>query len=114
MSYFVLKVGISALLIAGISELAKRNSLMGALLASIPLVSVLAMIWLFAETRDAEKVAALAGDIFWLVLPSLALFLALPVMLRHGWAFWWALPASLGLTVLAYAATLKLLGRPLT
>ena len=63
----------TAVLVVAISEVAKRSSLLGAVLASIPLTSVLAMIWLYADTGDAEKVADLATGIFWLVLPSLAL-----------------------------------------
>ena len=82
-----IKIAVTAVLVVAISEVAKRSSLLGAVLASIPLTSVLAMVWLYADTGDAEKVAELATGIFWLVLPSLALFIALPLLIRAGWGF---------------------------
>ncbi|HEY0634268.1 MAG TPA: DUF3147 family protein [Gammaproteobacteria bacterium] len=107
--WFVVKVVISALLIAAISELGKRSSLLAALLASLPLISVLAMFWLFVETRDAQRVAALASDIFWLVLPSLALFIALPLLLRRGVDFYLAMALSIALTITCYGVMMRLL-----
>ena len=102
MAYAVLKLVVSAALIVVISEIAKRSSFLAAVLASIPLVSVLAMIWLYVETRDVEKITALATSIFWLVIPSLVLFLSLPVLLRAGLHFYVSLPLSIGLTATAY------------
>jgi len=81
---------------------AKRSSLVGAILASIPLVSVLAMLWLYIETKDTAKVSALSSSIFWLVLPSLSLFLTLPVMLKHGMNFYLSMVLSVGATALCY------------
>lgn len=109
MAPFFLKVIISALLIAAVSEVARRSTLAGALLASLPATSIIAFVWLYRETGDTAKVAALSTDIFWLVLPSLALFALLPVLLRQGWGFWWSLAASCGATALAYGATVALL-----
>ena len=106
-----IKVAVTALLVVAIAEVAKRSSLMGAVLASIPLTSVLAMIWLYADTGDAEKVAELATGIFWLVLPSLALFVALPLLLRAGWPFVPSLVASCALTVACYFLMLVILKR---
>ncbi len=107
--YLMIKVLVSAFLIVLISEIAKRSSLLGAVLASVPLVSVLGIIWLYLDTGDTERVAALANDIFWLVIPSLALFIALPLMLRAGWNFWFSLGSGVVLTAAAYGATLWLL-----
>jgi hypothetical protein len=106
---FLLKVLISALLIAAVSEVARRSSVVGALLASLPVTSILAFVWLYRETGDVAKVAALSTDIFWLVLPSLTLFLLLPVLLRQGWGFWWSLAGSCAATALAYGGTVALL-----
>lgn len=100
MLYFVLKVFISALVIAGISEVAKRSSFLAAVLASLPLTSLLAFLWLYRETADVGRIAELSYQIFWLVIPSLALFIALPWLLRRGVSFW----PSLGLAVLATMA----------
>ena len=107
----LIKVAITAVLVVAIAEVAKRSSLAAALLASIPVTSVLAMIWLYADTGDAGKVADLASGIFWLVLPSLVLFIALPLMLRAGWAFIPSLAVACGLTVAAYFLMLALLQR---
>src|SRR5215212_8154785 len=100
MTYTILKFAISAALIVAISEISKRNSFLGGLFASLPLVSVLAMIWLYRDTRDTQKVAALSTSVFWLVLPSLVLFIALPVLLKRGVSFW----PSLGVSIVAMLA----------
>ncbi len=102
MLYYAIKVVVSAILIVAISELAKRSSLLGALLASLPITSLLAFIWLYRDTHSVEKVAALSSGIFWLVLPSLILFVLLPWFLRLGWGFWLSLALGIGLTALAY------------
>ncbi len=81
--YYLVKLVISATLIVVVSEVARRSSLFGGLIASLPLVSFLGMIWLYVDTRDSDKVAALSRDIFWLVLPSLALFALLPWLLKR-------------------------------
>jgi hypothetical protein len=107
----VIKIAITAVLVVAISEVAKRSSLMGAVLASIPLTSVLAMIWLYADTGDAGKVADLASGIFWLVLPSLVLFIALPLLIRAGWPFVPSLAVACVLTVAAYFLMLTILRR---
>ena len=106
MVYYAVKVLISAGLVVLVSELAKRSTLAGAVLASIPLVSVLAMIWLYVDTRDAAQVAALSRSVFWLVLPSLVLFLLLPVLLERGYTFYLSLATSVGATVIVYYAAI--------
>jgi hypothetical protein len=70
---------------------------------------VLAMVWLYIDTQDAEKVAALASSIFWLVIPSLILFISLPLLLRHGVNFYLSLTLSIGLTVCGYWLMMSLL-----
>jgi hypothetical protein len=107
----VFKVVVTALLVTAIAEIAKRSTFAAAVLASIPLTSLLAMIWLYLDTGDAEKVASLSTGIFWLVLPSLVLFIALPLLLRAGWPFAASLVASTALTVVCYLAMVALLKR---
>jgi hypothetical protein len=85
-----------------ISEISRRSSLAGAVLASVPIVSVLAMVWLYTETRDLAQVTAFSKDIVWLVLPSLVLFLVLPVLIERGHSFFVSLALSTGATVVAY------------
>ena len=88
MWYLVIKAGLSGILIAIISEVAKRYPGFGGLIASLPLVSVLGMIWLWRDKPDAANMAAHAEGTFWFVLPSLPMFLLIPMMLRQGFGFW--------------------------
>ena len=109
MGQYALKVALSALVIVAVAEIAKRSTFWAAALASLPLTSVLAFVWLYLDTGDVQKIAALSGSIFWLVLPSLLLLVLLPVLLRHGWDFWASLAVSSAATALAYAGSIKLL-----
>lgn len=108
---YIAKVAISAVLIVAIAEIAKRSSFWAAALASLPMTSVLAFIWLYLDTGDAGRVAALAQGIFWLVLPSLVLFLVLPLLLRAGLSFWPSLVLASGATAVAYATQVWFLSR---
>ena len=102
MIYYVTKIAITTILIVAISEIAKRNSFAAALLASIPLVSVLAMLWLYVDTKDVAKISTLATSVFWLVLPSLVLFITLPLLLKQGLHFYLSISLSIGFTIGAY------------
>ena len=102
--YVAIKVLISAGVIVAVSELAKRSSLLGAALASLPLTSLLAFIWLYLENGDAGRVAKLSADIFWLVIPSLILFVTLPLLLRAGFSFWLSLLGASIATMAGYGA----------
>lgn len=102
MLYIAFKVLLTAVLVVAVSEVAKLSNLIGAVLASLPLVSLFAMIWLYVDTGDAEKIAKLASGIFWLVLPSLVLFVALPLLIHKGMEFYASLGISVVLTVAAY------------
>ena len=107
----VVKVVVTSMLVVAVSEAAKRNILVGSVLASLPLTSLLAMIWLYSDTKDPEKVAALAQGIFWLVLPSLTLFLALPILLRKGVPFVPSLLIAIALTAVGYFLMIAVLKR---
>ena len=111
MTYTALKVLITAILVVAISETSKRSSLAGAILASLPVTSLLAFIWLYGETGDTEKISALSKSIFWYVLPSLVLFIALPVLIAKGFGFWPSLAISSVLTFAAYLAMTAVLTR---
>lgn len=104
MLYLFIKAGVSAAVIVAVSEIAKRSPGFGALVASLPLVSVLGMIWLWRDTRDPVRLAAHAGATFWFVLPSLPMFLMIPAMLGRGVPFWLALAAGCALTIALYLA----------
>ena len=102
MSYYLIKIAVTTILIVTVSEIAKRSSMVGGILASVPLVSVLAILWLYIDTKDVNKVSALSSSIFWLVLPSLALFLVLPLLLKNGLNFYLSLGVSVAITVVCY------------
>lgn len=108
---YALKVALTSVIVVAVAELAKRSSVWAALLASLPLTSLLAFVWLYLDTQDTYRVATLANNILWLVLPSLLLLAMLPLLLRGGWGFWPALAASCSATVAAYLLTLWLLPR---
>ena len=107
----LIKYALSAALVVAISEAARRLSWLGALLASLPLVSVLAMIWLWHDTHDPQRIAQLSSGIFWLVLPSLVLFVTLPALLRRGVSFYPSLLVAGALPALSYFLMLALLRR---
>jgi uncharacterized membrane protein (GlpM family) len=111
MSYTIIKVIITSLLIVAISELSKRSSLVGALLASLPLTSVLAMLWLYTDTKDVSKVSDLAISIFWLVIPSLAFFISLPLLLKKGIPFYLSMGLSMAVTAGGYFIMITILMR---
>ena len=109
MAYYAVKVLVSAVLIVLISEVARRSTLFGALIASLPITSLLAVIWLYLDTGDSGRIAALSTGVFWLVLPSLAFFVVLPLALRAGWAFWPSLSAAILATVACYGIMVPIL-----
>lgn len=111
MIYYAIKLAFSAVVIVIVSEVSKRATTLGALLASLPLVSILAMVWLYIDTGDRSTVADLASGIFWLVLPSLALFLMLPALLRAGHGFWVSLIVGCVATALLYLGEVWVLRR---
>jgi hypothetical protein len=104
MLYLLIKAAISGVIVAVVSETARRHPGLGALIVSLPLVSILGMIWLWRDTHDPQRLAAHAGATFWYVLPSLPMFLLLPALIRRGAGFWPALGAACLLTVALYAA----------
>ena len=102
------KAVLSGTLIVAIAEIGKRLPAMGALIASLPLVSVLGMILLWRARPDAENMALHAEATFWYVLPSLPMFLAIPAMLRSGLPFWLALGLGCALTMALYLLMMQL------
>jgi len=111
MIYTLSKLLITSLVIVAISEISKRSSFIGALLASLPLISVLAMVWLYIDTKNIEKVSDLASSVFWLVLPSLVFFISLPLLLKRGLDFYLSMGLSMLLTAGCYFLLIRILLR---
>ena len=104
MLLFVIKAMLSGVLVATISTVARRYPGWGGLIASLPLVSLLSMLWLYGETRDTESVARLSIDAFWFFLPSIPMFLIIPAMLRSGVSFAVTMVVAIVVTILLYVA----------
>jgi hypothetical protein len=95
--------------IVAISEISKRSTLAGSILASIPIVSLLAIVWMFIDTKDTAKIASLSHSIFWLVIPSLLFFFLFSVFLKRNIDFWWSLAISLIVMIIGYFAMIFIL-----
>jgi len=111
MLYFTVKAALSGVIIAVVSEVARRSPTLGALIVSLPLVSILGILWLWHDTSDTERIAAHAQSTFWYVLPTLPMFLVMPAMLRHGNRFWVTLAFCCALTLVLYLGTVWVLGK---
>jgi hypothetical protein len=109
MTQFIIKTFISLALIISVSEISKRSILIGGILISLPIVSLLAVLWLWLETKDKMKVAQLSTSVIWLVIPSLVLFVTFPPLIRKM-ALGWALLLASALTVIAYYLLVLVLG----
>jgi hypothetical protein len=106
-----MKAALSGVIVLAISEVARRSPAMGGLIASLPLISILGILWLWHDTSDTQRIATHAESTFWFVLPSLPMFLLLPMLLRHGIGFWLSLALSCILTVVLYLLMCWLLPR---
>lgn len=111
MVYYLSKVIITALLVVLIAEISKRSTLIGSILASVPLISVLAMVWLYIDTQSTQKVTQLAHSIFWLIIPSLTLFITLPLLIKRGMGFYPSMTLSIGMTIVAYYLMVLIVGK---
>ena len=114
MIWYSIKLGLTALVIVLISEVSKKLPLLGSLIASLPLISVLGMIWMYWEIKEPQvmtkKIADHSEGTFWYVLPSLPMFLILPWLMRSGWSYWPALGLCIVGTSLLYLLMRQLMG----
>jgi hypothetical protein len=101
--YLIVKAAVSGVIVASVSEIARRYPGWGGLVASLPLTSLLAMLWLWRDTSDKGRVAELAGSTFWFILPSLPLFIVLPLLLRSNISFWLSMAIVVAGTLALYA-----------
>lgn len=108
---FLIRALLSGLIIAAIAVIGRKAPALAALVASLPLISILGMIWLWRDTGDAKLLADHAEATFWYVLPSLPMFLLIPAMLRSGQNFWVALAAGFALTLILYLLTIGIAAR---
>ncbi len=109
MIQYLIKLLISSGIIVIVSEISKKNTFLGGIITSIPLVSVLAILWLYIETKDIEKVSNLSNSILWLVIPSLSLFISLPILLKQNFNFYTSICISILITMASYLIIIYLL-----
>jgi hypothetical protein len=111
MTYYFIKLVMSAAVIVAVSETAKRSGYWGGVIASLPMVSILALTWLYLDTHDAAKVQSLARSTLWFVLPTLPFFLILPAMMQAGRGFWLSMVVAAVATAGCYMAVAALLSK---
>jgi ABC-type nickel/cobalt efflux system permease component RcnA len=111
MSAFAIRAILSGIIIALIALVGKKAPAAGALIASLPLISILGMVWLWRDTGDNKLVADHAEATFWYVLPSLPMFLLIPLLLRNGYGFWLSLSTGIAMTILLYLGTILIAAR---
>lgn len=109
MSYYITKLIITTLLIVLISEIAKRSSLMGGILAAIPLVSIIAMTWMYIDTNNTTKAVEFSNSIVWLITPSMTLFIVFPILIKKGLNFYPSMIISIVMTIVAYYSVIFVL-----
>ena len=102
MTWIITKYLITAAVVVFISEVAKRSDKLGGLVAALPLVTILALIWMYVEKQSPEKIANHAWYTFWYVVPTLPMFLAFPWLLTRI-DFWPTLAASVAITIVCFA-----------
>jgi F0F1-type ATP synthase assembly protein I len=98
------RAAVSGAIIALASEAARRSTLLGAVIVSLPLTSILAIVWLYRADHDTEEIASFSWSILWVIVPSLVFFVALPLLLRGGVAFGLSLVLACAATAAAYGA----------
>lgn len=109
MSYYLLKLFLSAGVIVAVTEIAKRNNAAASIIHSLPLTSLLAFIWLYVETKDSALIGRHSFGTFWFVLPTLPMFLLMPLLIKRLGGFWPAFGTGIILTVVLYFLTMRLL-----
>lgn len=109
MLYHAIKILVSIVVITLVVEISKRSSMVGAVMVSIPVVSILSITWLYMDTGDVIRVETLSRNVFWMILPALMLFVCLPWLLEAGMSFWISLLISMVATCVAYGMTLWVL-----
>jgi len=105
----LVKIIVNVALITGITEVVKRNIIAAALLGALPIVSIISMIWMHVEGQEVEKISDYSTATFWLVLPTLPMFLVFPALVKGGLAFWPALTISVVSMLLLYGLLVLLL-----
>ena len=109
MTFSLIKLFISLILILAISEIGKQNTFYSALLASLPIKSIISIIWIYIDTNDVQRVINFSFSILWLIIPSLIFFIILPFLLKIKINFFFSLCISIFFTLLSYYVLITIL-----
>lgn len=109
MAFYALKVIVTVVIIIAVTEISKRSTMFGGLVASLPLISYLSFVWLFIETKDTDRIANLSMQIFWLVIPSLLFFIVFTWMVKFQFGFMISMTVATLIMFIAYGVTTMLL-----
>jgi hypothetical protein len=109
MLYYLIKLFLSAGIIVAVTEVSKFNATLGGLIKSLPLISLLAILWLYADTKDVDKIATLSISTLWFVLPTLPFFIVLPLLLKQGVEFYISLLISTAVMLVGYVLMVAIL-----
>ena len=102
MAYYITKFLVTAFIVVLVSEISKRSTVLGAIITSLPLISILAFTWLYVDTRDVERIAELANRILWLFIPSLLFFILLPALIKLNLSFAVSMVLSIAVMLVGY------------
>ena len=107
--YLIVKTVLSALIIVAVSEIAKKYTLAAAIILSVPLTSILALVWLFYDTKEIQKVVDLSFNTILMTIPSIVFFIVLPIMLKFKYSFSLSIVVSILSTSIAYMIFIKMI-----
>ncbi|PJG59546.1 DUF3147 family protein [Aeromonas cavernicola] len=110
MIWLIFKYMITAAMVVLISEVAKRSDKLGGLLAALPIVTLLVLVWMKLEGQHPQKIANHAWYTFWYVVPTLPMFLIFPLLYQR-YGFWLALMGCCALTIVLFIMWSKLLSK---
>ena len=108
--YISLKILITALIVVVVSEISRRSTIIAGLIASIPLTSLLAIIWIYFETSDVENIKNLSSNILLMIPPSLTFFICLPLFIDMKIEFYLSVFLSIVITAIVYWLYFYILG----
>ena len=108
--YIFLKVLLTALIVVAISEISRRSTILAGIIASIPLTSLLAIIWIYFDTSDLEMIKSLSGNILLMIPPSLTFFVCLPLFIDMKIEFYISVFFSIVITAIVYWLYFYILG----
>jgi hypothetical protein len=111
MLFFITKIFITAIIVVVVAEVAKRSSLFAGLIVSIPLTTFLALVWVYWESKDVQKIIELSNSTLLMLIPSTFFFIFLPVLIKLNLSFTLSMIFSVSMTALCYYIFILILNK---